>query len=97
MSTLRLRPETKQLLDLYKDEIKGEYFTLALFLDSAVRSRLRGMGYPVEQDSVVKHIIKLQKSKARHIDQLAVSRTLKRHRDRIRIAVERLNDPSKLI
>lgn len=75
--------ELKDLIHENRGIIKNEYLTVRLFVDSAIRDKLRKMGVDAGQDEIVPHLERLQASKARHLDQQAVSQAKRRHRLRM--------------
>lgn len=91
MALVNIPDETKELLDLYRETIKGDYITLNLFLDSAVRQRLRGLGISVEDDLIIDHLKRLEESRQRHLDRMSVAQTRLRHQRRVAMAKQRLN------
>lgn len=92
MPIVDIPEETKELMDTYKELIKGDYITFKLFLDSAIRSRLRGMGVDAGEDLIVPHLKRLEKSKQRHLDRQSIAQTKLRHARRVGIARQRLDN-----
>ena len=92
MPLVYITQETKDVMDVHKALVKGHYITNALFLDSAVRSRIRGMGGNAGDEHIVAHLEKLATRKARHLDVLSVKRMMERHKRRIAMARRRLDE-----
>jgi hypothetical protein len=91
MPLVDIHDDTKGLMDSYRDLIKGDYITYKLFLDSAVRQRLRSMGAEVGEDLIIPHLKRLEQSKQRHLERQSVAQTRLRHQRRINIARKRLD------
>jgi len=83
--------ETKELIDRVMAEIKGEYITQSLFLDSAIRARLRGMGIQAGEDLIIAHLQRLEESKQRHLEAQSIAQTRLRHKRRVATAEKKLS------
>lgn len=83
MPLVPISDDLKNLLDRNKPVIKGDYITYRLFVDSAIRTRLRAMDIPAGQDEIVAHLEKLKASKSRHLQKQSISHTLSRHKKRL--------------
>lgn len=91
MKYVALDDETKELMDRYMPTIKGEYVTQKLFLDSAIRSRLRHLGAEAGQDLIIAHLERLEASNNRQLDRQSIAQTKLRHKRRVEMATKRLN------
>jgi hypothetical protein len=83
MALLAASDDLKALMDSNRGLIKDEYITYKLFVDSAVRDKLRKLGVNAGQDEIIPHLEKLQASKSRHLDKQAVAHTKRRHKLRV--------------
>lgn len=83
MALVAVSDDLKEVLDSNKDRIKDEYVTYRLFVDSAIREKLRKMGIKAGPDEIIKHMEKLHASKSRHLDKQAVRHTVTRHKLRV--------------
>lgn len=83
MALLAASDDLKALMDSNRGLIKDEYVTYKLFVDSAVRDKLRKLGVDAGQDEIIPHLEKLQASKSRHLDKQAVAHTKRRHKLRV--------------
>lgn len=91
MALVDIPDESKEVMNRCMDLIKSEYVTQRLFIDSAIRSRLRSMGIDVGEDMIVAHLRRLEKSKQQHLDKQSISQTRLRHSRRVGIARQRLD------
>lgn len=91
MAYVSIPDETKELMDMVMADIKGDYVTQKLFLDSAIRSKLRSMRIEAGDDLIIAHLERLQKSKARHLEKQSIAITKARHAKRVAVAKRRLN------
>lgn len=92
MPLIAISDELKEKLDQNKDIIKNDYLTYKLFVDSAVRAKLRAMGIEAGQDEVIEHLEKLEASKSRHLDKQTIKKIKTRHKQRVARAKRKLND-----
>lgn len=92
MPLVAISDDLKELLDENLLKIKGDYLTLKLFVDSAIRQKLRSMDIEAGQDEVIAHLQKLQASKSRHIDKRKVKEAIARHKRRTARAKKRLDN-----
>lgn len=84
MGLVSTSDDLHNLLDTNKKLIKGEYVNIKLFVDSAVRDKLRRMKVAgVGDDEVIAHLERLKQSKARHIDQQKLAHTQRNHKRRV--------------
>lgn len=88
---LSISQELTEILDDNKIRIKDEYLTFKMFVDSAIRAKLRNMGIDGGKDEIVEHLAKLQKSRQSHLDKAEVKKLKERHATRIERAKQRLN------
>lgn len=82
------RPEVKKL-------IKEGYITEKMFVDSAIRAKLRSLKVPgVGGDEIIPHLERLRISKAKHINQQKLSRKRRNHLRRMEKARRALDEIS---
>lgn len=87
----------KELLRQNRDRIKADYVTERLFVDSAIREKLRRMQVPgVGDDEIVAHLARIEKNKhtrkqkqAHRIRQVRLKRRMKRNRDKLHETIEK--------
>jgi hypothetical protein len=91
MALLSASDELKVLLDANIDAIKADYLTLKLFVDSAVREKMRRMGMAAGEDEIIAHLKKLEASKSRHVNKQIVRHAVTRHKKRVARAKRSLN------
>lgn len=72
-----------QVLKANEEGLKGEYLTLRLFIDAAIRSALRKRGIDPGDDEIIAHLAKLKESKARHINQQVLLHRKQAHKRRV--------------
>lgn len=92
MPLVDLPDDTKLLMDEHKEFIKDEYITYKLFLDSAVRSRLRRMGKKVPEDKIISHLKRIAKNRNKLKDKMKILRLLKLHERRMKEIVNKLDN-----
>lgn len=78
-------------MDANQDKIKSEFVTYKLFVDSAIRAKLRVLGIDAGQDEIIPHLEKLEASKSRRLDKQAISQAKLRHKRRMARAQSNLN------
>lgn len=77
LKALLKRPDVKKF-------IKDNYITEKLFVDSAIRSKLRSIKVKgVGDDEIVAHLQRLRESKAKHISQQALIHKQRNHKKRM--------------
>lgn len=91
MPLISISDELKEVLDANKDRIKEDYLTYKMFVDSAIRTKLRNMGLDGGEDEIVGHLKKLETSRQAHLDKAYIKRLRKRHAARIARAKQRLD------
>lgn len=89
MPMVTISDELKSLMDHNRNLIKGEYITYKLFLDSAVRDKLRKMKIPAGEDEIISHLRQLRESKSRHLAKRSIDMAIQSHN--LRIARARRN------
>lgn len=92
MPLVAISDELKEVLDSHNDVIKNDYLTLKLFIDSAVRAKLRAMKLEAGQDEIIEHLEKLEASKSRHLDKQVIKKIKTRHKQRVARAKRKLNE-----
>lgn len=93
MKTVAVYPEVEKLLDDNVASIKDEYVTVKLFVDSAIREKMRRMKIKgVGTDQIITHLDNLRKSKARHMNQQAILQQRNRHKKRQARMTKELNE-----
>ena len=86
LKALLKRPDVKQF-------IKENYITEKLFVDSAIRAKLRGIKVKgVGDDEIVAHLERLKESKARHLSQQAIIHKRNNHKKRMARTRKELDD-----
>lgn len=86
-----INDECHSLLTTNKDLIKDEYLTYSLFVDSAIRAKLRRMGVDAGNDAIIAHLKKQEVGRLRHLDKAGVKVTIKRHEIRMATARKALD------
>lgn len=84
--------ESKELMDAHVDLIKGQYLTFSMFVDSAIKSKLRHLGVKTPEDAIVGHLKKLLKSRQRHLSKRSIKAALRVHEQRMERAAQQLSD-----
>lgn len=81
------------VLKEHEEVLKGDFLTLRLFIDSAIRGALRKK-YGIEpgEDEILPHLAKLEASKARHINRQALAHKRLAHRKRMARERAKLNE-----
>lgn len=92
MALVDIPEETRALLDEHHDLVKGKYITYKLFVDSAIRTKLRIMGAKVPEDKILPHLRKLKKNKRRLAARTKVARMLEGHEKRMRVLINKLDE-----
>lgn len=93
MKTVTVYDDVEKLLEQIEPTIKAEYITVKLFIDSAIREKMRRMRVKgVGDDRIITHLNNLQKSRARHLNQQAVLQQRNRHRKRQARMTKELNE-----
>lgn len=92
MPIVHISDSTKELLNIHMPHIKEDYITQKLFLDSAVKQKLRSMGIKTPPDDVIAHLKRLEKSKQTHRDRQRVHHAIKRHEKRMTYAKDKLKE-----
>ena len=92
MPLTAISDDLKDLLDHHEERIKGDYRTIKLFVDSAVRDKLR-KEYRIDagQDEIIAHLEKLETSKSRHLEKQQVKKLKARHKLRLARAKRKLD------
>ena len=86
LKALLQRPDVKKF-------IKENYITEKLFVDSAVRAKLRSIrAKGVGDDEIIAHLERLKASKARHISQQALIHKRNNHKKRLARARKELDE-----
>jgi len=92
MPLIAISDDLKNLLDQNKHRIKDDFLTYKLFVDSAVRQKLRTMGIDAGQDEIIPHLEKLEAGKSRHLDKQQIKQLRTRHKLRVARAKRKLDD-----
>lgn len=93
MKTVAVYPDVERLLDENVSAIKDEYITVKLFVDSAIREKMRRMKMKgVGDDRIITHLDNLKASRARHLNQQAVLQQRNRHKKRQARMAKELNE-----
>lgn len=87
-----INPELHHILISNEDLIKGEYITWRLFLDSAIRDKLRRMGIKAGVDDILPHLEKLERGRSAHLDRMSLLQTKLRHKRRIERIIKDLDE-----
>lgn len=94
MALFAASDDLKEIVDDNEALIKEQYFTYKLFVDSAVRDKLRKMGVKgVGEDEVVAHIQRLQENKSRRHGKQALLHKKRNIEKRISRRRKELDEP----